>query len=99
MDAGVTLAQMVDLRDDPPMSRHRDELLSRRVPVRDGWTVAEAFPGRAGPRLEGVAIARIAGRGPVADEPETRRLRPAGDLGRLRAAGPARLPRRRPPRL
>ena len=47
---------------------HRDELLARGVRVRDGWTVTEALPGRAGPRLEAVVIDRITGEGATAGD-------------------------------
>lgn len=61
-DAGVTVAQVLDLRDD---AAARTDL-----PIRHGWTVTEALPGRAGPRLEAVLIDRIAGQGRTAGEPE-----------------------------
>ena len=66
LDAGVTLQAVLDLRRGPRACPGRDELLARGVRVRDGWTVTEALPGRAGPRLEGVVIDRVTGEGATA---------------------------------
>ena len=74
---------------------YRDELDQRGVRVRDGWTVSEAVPGRAGPRLEAAMLTpcRREPRSPVGS------MRPDRDLRRARSARPARLPCRRAPRL
>ena len=66
LDAGVGLQAVLDLRPDPPPCAARDELLARRIRVRDGWTVVEALPGRAHARLEGAVIDRITGEGTTA---------------------------------
>ena len=48
LDAGVALQAVLDLRPEPAPCAARDELIGRGVRVRDGWTVVEALPGRAG---------------------------------------------------
>ncbi len=66
LDAGVALEAVLDLRAEPAPCRGRDELVARGVRIRDGWTVVEALPGRAGARLEGALIDRIEGQGRTA---------------------------------
>ena len=66
LDVGVALQAVLDLRADPAPCHGRDELLARGVRVRDGWTVTEALPGRAGARLEGAVIDRVTGEGRTA---------------------------------
>jgi sarcosine oxidase subunit alpha len=68
LDAGVTLHAVLDLAPDPAPCAARDELLARGVRVRDGWTVVEALPGRAGPRLGGAVIDRVICEGRTAGE-------------------------------
>ncbi|MFL5336658.1 MAG: 2Fe-2S iron-sulfur cluster-binding protein, partial [Geminicoccaceae bacterium] len=66
LDAGIALQAVLDLRSAPPACAARRELLARGVRVRDGWTVVEALPGRAGARLEGAVVDRITGEGRTA---------------------------------
>jgi sarcosine oxidase subunit alpha len=66
IDAGVAVAEVVDLRQNPTGGARPAE---RSFSVRHGWTVVEALPGRAGPRLEAVLIDRITGQGQTAGEP------------------------------
>ena len=66
LDAGVALQAVLDLRAEPAPCAARDELIGRGVRVRDGWTVVEALPGRAGARLEGAVIDRVTGEGTTA---------------------------------
>ena len=66
LDAGIALQAVLDLRSAPPACAARDELLARGVRVRDGWTVVEALPGRAGARLEAAVVDRITGEGRTA---------------------------------
>ena len=68
LDAGVALQAVLDLREAPPPCPARDELVARGVRIRDGWTVTEALPGRAGPRLEGAVIDRVTGEGRTAGD-------------------------------
>ena len=72
LDAGVAVAGRARPAPEPAAGarpRRADRPWRR---VRDGWTVVEALPGRAGPRLEAALIDRVTGEGQTAGEPRAR---------------------------
>ena len=71
LDAGVTVAALVDLRAEPGNAPCEDAVRERGLTVFNGYGVSEAVPVRGNRHVSGVRIAKIGERGAVGDGGQT----------------------------
>lgn len=71
LDAGVTVAAVVDLRHGPDATSFSDAVRQRGVKILAGCTAYEAIPGPGRRSIKGVVVDEIAGEGKVAGRPKT----------------------------
>lgn len=62
-EAGVVVAAVLDLRDEPGNDPWVSEVERRDIPVRPGYAVQEAMATASGNRITGIELARLAGDG------------------------------------
>lgn len=62
-DAGVDVAAIVDMRDNPPADPMKDAIQARSIRIHNGYTVSEALATPKNKHIKGVQIARITGQG------------------------------------
>ena len=66
-DAGVEIAAVADLREQPGSGALGIAAGERGLPILPGWTVCEAVPGSGGHGVRGAVLSRISGQGTYAE--------------------------------
>jgi len=69
-DNGIAVAVVIDMRPEPESAALIELLALRNIPVKSGYAVFKALPGRGKKHVRAIDVRKIIGRGKVADNAE-----------------------------